>query len=68
MFDRNRFRYYLAKRGKTQECVAEYLGINSATLYRKMTGSSDFTRQEIQDTKELLSLSDEEAMSIFFAR
>ena len=45
--------------------VARYLGINPATLTRKMDGTSDFTRSEIQLLRTYLSLSDESLNAIF---
>ena len=67
MFDRNLFNYYIARANKTKGAVASHLGINEATLYRKSTGASEFTRDEIQKLKEFLDLTDEEAMRVFFA-
>ena len=43
------------------------IGINPATMNRKMSGESDFTRAEIQKIRNVLSLTDEELNSIFFA-
>jgi len=48
MFVENEFRALLARKGITIEKMAEMLGINTSTLYRKMTGESDFYRKEIQ--------------------
>lgn len=68
MFDRNLFNYYIARAEKTKTTVAAHLGINEATLYRKCTGASEFTRDEIQNLKEYLNLTDSEAMRVFFAQ
>jgi len=67
MFDKALFKYTVEKKQQTLESVAEHIGINPATLYRKMSGISDFNRKEIQEIKEFLVLSDEESNSIFFA-
>ena len=67
MFDRNLFNYHIAKANQTKASVAAHLGINEVTLYRKSTGASEFTRDEIQKLKEFLNLTDEEAMRVFFA-
>ena len=66
MFDRNLFNYYIARANQTKGAVAAHLGINEATLYRKSTGASEFTRDEIQKLKEFLNLTDSEAMKVFF--
>lgn len=68
MFNVKAFNAMLAKHGKTRESVAELLGINSATLYRKINGISDFTRQEIQTIRYAFRLNGEELDNIFFAQ
>lgn len=68
MFDRNKFKYIVSIRGYTLEKVADEIGVNPATLYRKMNGVSDFTRAEMQLIRNLLDLSIKEADDIFFAR
>ena len=67
MFDRNLFKYFVARANKTFGSTAAFLDINEATLYRKANGSSDFTREEIQKLKAFLCLTDQEAMRVFFA-
>ncbi len=67
MFDKNLFTYYVAEAKQTKGTVAAHLGIDPATLYRKSTGASDFTRDEIQKLKRFLNLTDKQAMEIFFA-
>lgn len=47
MFNENEFRKLIAKKGLTLQNVADMLGINIATLYRKMNGTSDFYRNEM---------------------
>ena len=51
----------------TVESLATTLGVNEATIYRKMSGNSDFLRNEIQLIKHKLSLTDDDVVSIFFA-
>ena len=67
MFDRELFKYAVGKRKKTLESVASHIGINPTTLYRKMSGISDFNRKEIQEIKEYLALDDEESNRIFLS-
>ena len=52
--------------GLTQKEVADKLGINIATLSRKMNGQQDFSRLECKKLKEILKLDDSAFMSIFF--
>lgn len=67
MFDRKRFRAKVIEKGLTLQKIAEIMGIKEATLYRKMNGDSDFTRNEIQLFREKLGLSAAETDAIFFA-
>lgn len=67
MFDRNKFRGRVVAEGYTLAEVAAKIGMNPATLYRKMSGLSDFTREDIQKLRALLHLSAEETDVIFFA-
>ena len=65
MFDEKRFKAQVVLQGMTIKQVAEELNIDSATLYRKMSGKSDFFRWEIQKLCEILDIKD--PASIFFA-
>ncbi len=67
MFNKNKFRYFVYEKSKTFEDVAIHLGINPATLTRKMNGESDFTRAEIQSISSFLELKRDEVAEIFFA-
>lgn len=53
--------------GLTMEQTAHYLGVNPATLSRKINGISDFNRNEIELLRVKLSLSAEELQAIFFS-
>lgn len=67
MFDRKLFKAKVVAAGMTLEGVAKELGINPATLDRKMSGISDFYRHEIQILRKLLKLSSANVDEIFFA-
>lgn len=67
MFDVLAFNAMLARNAKTKEDVAELLGINPVTLYRKLKGTSDFTRAEIQTLRLAFELNAAEVDQIFFA-
>lgn len=64
MFDREAFHELVLSEGKTLKDVAEHLKINTSTLYRKMYGVSDFTRDEIQELCKYLSIKN--PIDIFF--
>lgn len=67
MFHKNKFRGKVVERGLTLADVSAGIGVNPATLTRKMSGESEFTRSEIQKIRNILNLSDEELNGIFFA-
>lgn len=67
MFDKNKLKAKIIENGFTLEQIAQKLGINPATMYRKMTLESDFTRNEIAILKEVLHLSIDDINAIFFA-
>ena len=66
MFNKNLFRAKYIERNLKAADVATILGINPATLSRKVSGESDFTRNEIQLFRTALNLSAEEITEIFF--
>lgn len=58
----------LALINKSISSLAEDVGMNKSTFYRKVKGESDFTRKEISDIITILDLNSEEMCAIFFAR
>lgn len=67
MFKANLLRGKLAERGYTLTALAAEMGIVQSTLHRKMKCETEFDRPEILQIKEILNLSGEEVMAIFFA-
>ena len=55
-----------ARHGVTLEELASRIGVNNATLYRKMTGKSELYRNELQAIRDALYLDDEKFLFIFF--
>lgn len=51
----------------TDELCTE-LGISRSAFYRKISGKSEFTRDEIQKIIEVLSMSTKETLDIFFGQ
>ena len=66
MFMANLFKAKLAELNKSMSEIATVIGVNQATLYRKINGTSDFTRNEIQLIRHALSLTVDEVDNIFF--
>lgn len=53
------------RNGISLEKLAEKIGINNSTLYRKINGNTEFNRNELQIIRECLKLSDEQFIAIF---
>lgn len=64
MFDRRALQAQMVLKGYTQIQIAEELGIDPATMSKKMS-SGDFRRGEIEELIILLQI--ENPVSIFFA-
>jgi transcriptional regulator with XRE-family HTH domain len=67
MFQKNEFKAEVVRRGLSLDEVAKAIGINPASLHRKMNGTSDFYRGEIERIIKLLGLNGEDVIRIFFA-
>ena len=66
--DVNRLKGKTVERGLTGEKIAKALGIDQSTYYRKMgDGGGGFTLSQAITMSEVLSLSREERIAIFFA-
>lgn len=57
----------MVEKGFGNDDVAAAIGIDSSTFSKKLNGTSDFKRTEIQIVRSFLNLSVEESESIFFA-
>jgi plasmid maintenance system antidote protein VapI len=56
----------IVARGLNVEKLAKKIGINRASMYRKLNNFEKFTIGEAQKIKKVLGLSDERANEIFF--
>ncbi len=50
----------------SKQKMAKQMGLSRSALYRKLNGTSDFSRDDICKLKKILCLSDEKLMDIFF--
>jgi hypothetical protein len=66
LFDEDAFRSLVKCRGVKLKAVAAAMGMDPATLYRKMKGNFDFKRSEIQRCCDFFGL--DEMNEIFFNR
>lgn len=67
MFNENKLRGKIAETRNTIKSLAQKIGIDNSTLYRKIIGETEFTRSEIQAIAKELNLTAEEVQEIFFA-
>ena len=67
VFKKNEFKAEVVRKGLTLAEVARELGLYPASLSRKINGNSDFYRGEIERIINLLNLSGEDVLRIFFA-
>lgn len=65
MFDKNRFKAQMVLVGMTSKELANQLGINESTLYRKVNADGNFTREEISKLTTILKI--DNPQDIFFA-
>ena len=66
MLAENKLKAKIVECGLNIEQVSKQIGMDKATFYRKMARNS-FLVREIDELAEVLSLTSEEATSIFFA-
>lgn len=67
MLNKNKLKGKILEKGLSVTKVANLLGVNQATLHRKLNGNSEFTRSEIQILRLALELNSQEMEAIFFA-
>ena len=65
MMNERELRAIIVREGKRIPDVAKAIGINKATLYKKLRGENDFTRSEIVKISNFLNLSPEQILFIF---
>lgn len=68
MFNQRLLKAKMVERGVTATALSNSIGICEATFYRKINRDGDFSRFEIQKISEVLLLSLEEKVNIFFAK
>lgn len=67
MFQKNEFRAALARKNMTLDDIAKALDVTTPTVSRKVNGQGDFFRYEIEKIRQVLNLTPEETLNIFFA-
>lgn len=66
--DANKLKNKMAINGFTVSKTADLLGIHKSSLYRKLNGFEKFTINEAVELKDILGLTDLEALAIFLSR
>jgi DNA-binding phage protein len=67
MVDVSKLKGKIVERNTTQEELANKIGIDKSTFYRKMKQNGNFSIKEVNLIVSTLNLSKDEAMSIFFS-
>ena len=67
MVDVSKLKGKIVERDTTQEELANKIGIDKSTFYRKMKQNGNFSIKEVNLIVSTLNLSKDEAMSIFFS-
>lgn len=68
MFNERKFRAAIVEHYGTLASTAAILGISEMTLRRKMNGTSDFTRNEIQIFRTAYQLTQDQTEAIFLPK
>lgn len=64
--DKYKLEYHIKNKNMTRESLCEAINVSKTAFYRKCNGHSEFTRDEIERIAEVLDLSGEDILSIFF--
>lgn len=67
MINSNALKSVLIKRGHNVEWLADQLGCTPANMYKKLSGDTRITLNEVVKIREILNLDDEQTKEIFFA-
>lgn len=67
MVDAKRLKIAMVEVGITYADLAKKIGVSYTTLYRKITGATEFTLPELRSIVEALQLTEAEMHTIFFA-
>ena len=60
-------REYILKTFRTQKAAAEYWGMGAATLSKKINGTLEFTKRELENIKRDCKMPSRDFLKIFFS-
>lgn len=67
MVNTNKLKGIIVEKGLTIEKVAEQIGLDRSTLYRKINEPDKFTIKDANNLRQVLGMSAQEATAVFFA-
>lgn len=65
--DKYKLEYFIKNKNMDKKTLCGILNMSVSAFYRKCNGVTEFTREEIAKIAEILELSGEDILSIFFA-
>ncbi|MEA4830075.1 hypothetical protein SDC9_178662 [bioreactor metagenome] len=68
MVNTKKLKKIIYERGHTQQELADLIGIDRSTFYRKMKNGGDFSVKEARKLAEKVPLTNLEAVDIFFSQ
>ena len=68
MVDVNKLRGKIVEKGFSQQELAQSIGIDRSTFYRKMKNNGDFSIGEVAEIAKIMQLTNEEAIEIFLSK
>lgn len=66
--DANKLKSRIKEKGFSISTIAILIGVHNSLLHKKIHGSEPMTIYEAKCIKEILNLSNEEALDIFFSK
>ena len=66
--DKYKLEYFINSKNMDKKSLCAALGLSSSAFYRKCRGVTEFTRSEIIEIANILELSGEDILSIFFTK
>ena len=64
----NEIKAELARKEMTQGELASAIGLSQSGLWKKMTGTTEFTLNEIRNIRDVLSLDNKQIVEIFLSQ
>lgn len=66
--DKYKLEYFIKNKNMDKKTLCDILNMSVSAFYRKCNGITEFTREEIAKIAEILELSGEDILSIFFTK